>query len=33
MANKYVWLSLNPVRRKIDFYPKSIATRIEKSHS
>lgn len=33
MANKYVWLSLDPIRRKIDFYPKSIATRIEKSYN
>lgn len=27
---KICWLSIDPVRRKIDFYPKSIATRIEK---
>ena len=27
-----VWLSIDPVRRKIDFYPKSIALRIEKSY-
>ena len=25
-----VWLSLDPVRRKVDFYPKEIAKRIEK---
>ena len=28
-----VWLSVDPVRRKIDFYPKSIAQRIEKAFS
>ena len=27
---KICWLSVDPVRRKVDFYPKSIATRIEK---
>ena len=26
------WLSIDPVRRKIDFYPKNIALRIEKSY-
>ena len=26
-----VWLSVDPVRRKVDFYPKLIAERIEKS--
>ena len=26
-----VWLSVDPVRRKVDFYPKPIAERIEKS--
>lgn len=31
--NKYVWLSLDPGRRKIDFYPKSIAARIEKCYN
>ncbi len=27
------WLSIDPVRRKVDFYPKNIAVRIEKSYS
>ena len=31
MANYCVWLSVDPVRRKIDFYPKPIATIIEKA--
>ena len=31
MTNHCVWLSIDPVRRKIDFYPKPIATRIEKA--
>ena len=26
-----VWLSVDPVRRKIDFYPRAIASRIEQS--
>jgi len=25
MANHCVWLSIDPVRRKVDFYPKPIA--------
>jgi hypothetical protein len=25
-----VWLSVDPVRRKIDFYPRAFASRIEK---
>jgi hypothetical protein len=28
--NNIVWLSVDPVRRKVDFYPKEIAKRIEK---
>lgn len=28
-----VWLSVDPVRRKVDFYPKAISLRIEKSFS
>ena len=28
-----VWLSVDPARRKIDYYPKNIALRIEKSYS
>lgn len=28
-----VWLSVDPVRRKVDFYPKAIAQRIEKEYS
>lgn len=28
-----VWLSVDPVRRKVDFYPKTIAQRIEKEFS
>lgn len=31
MTNHCVWLSIDPVRRKVDFYPKPIATRIEKA--
>lgn len=31
MANQCVWISIDPVRRKVDFYPKPIATRIEKA--
>ena len=31
MANYCVWLSVDPLRRKIDFYPKPIAKRIEKA--
>lgn len=31
MANHCVWLSVDPVRRKVDFYPRPIATRIEKA--
>ena len=27
------WLSIDPVRKKVDFYPKNIALRIEKSYS
>ena len=27
------WLSIDPVRRKVDFYPKNIAVKIEKSYS
>lgn len=26
-----VWLFIDPVRRKVDFYPKPISERIEKS--
>jgi len=29
MSNRIVWLSLDPIRKKIDFYPKAIAMRIE----
>ena len=32
MSNRIVWLSLDPVRRKIDFYPKAIAMLIEKKY-
>ena len=28
-----VWLSIDPVRRKVDFYPRHIALRIEKSYN
>ena len=28
-----VWLSVDPVRHKVDFYPKAISLRIEKSFS
>jgi hypothetical protein len=31
MTKHCVWLSVDPVRRKVDFYPKPIATRIEKA--
>ena len=27
------WLSVDPVRRKVDFYPKAIAARIERDYS
>ena len=27
------WLSVDPVRRRVDFYPRSIAARIEKAYS
>ena len=30
--NKVAWASLDPVRNKIDFYPKTIAARIEKAY-
>tara|TARA_R110002072_G_scaffold244302_1_gene403637 strand:+ start:7083 stop:8132 length:1050 start_codon:yes stop_codon:yes gene_type:complete len=30
--NNYVWLSLDPVNRKIDFYPKIIAAKLEDSY-
>ena len=30
--NKVVWASLDPVRNNIDFYPKTIAARIEKEY-
>ena len=26
------WVSVDPVRRKVDFYPRAIALRIEKSY-
>ena len=32
IVNKVVWASLDPVRNKIDFYPKSIAERIEHAY-
>jgi hypothetical protein len=31
MANHCVWLSIDPVRCKVDFYPRPIAKRIEKA--
>ena len=31
MINHCVWLSVDPVCRKVDFYPRPIATRIEKA--
>ena len=31
MTNHCIWLSVDPVRCKVDFYPKTIATRIEKA--
>lgn len=30
---KIVWASIDPVRKQIDFYPKAIATKIEKAYS
>lgn len=30
-TQKVVWLSVDPVRRKLDFYPRAIASRVEKS--
>ena len=32
-AEEVVWLSLDPVRCKLDFYPRVIAERIEKAYS
>lgn len=32
MSNRVVWLSLDPVRRKIDYYPKSLSMRIEEKY-
>ena len=29
---KVCWVSVDPVRRKVDFYPKSIAARVEKAY-
>ena len=31
--SKVCWLSIDPVRRKVDFYPRSIALRIEESYN
>lgn len=31
MTNHCIWLSVDPVRRKVDFYPRPISTRIEKA--
>ena len=31
-AVKVCWLSVDPVRRKLDFYPRAIASRIEKAY-
>jgi len=31
MTNHCAWLSVDPLRRKVDFYPRPIATRIEKA--
>lgn len=33
MSCEIAWLSVDPVRRKVDFYPRSIAQRIEKSYN
>jgi len=33
MSAKVCWLSVDPVRRKVDFYPRAIAMRVEKSFS
>lgn len=30
---EFVWVSVDPVRRRVDVYPKSIANRIEKSYN
>lgn len=32
MVKYCVWLSIDPVKRKLDFYPKNIALKIEKSY-
>lgn len=32
MSNSIVWLSVDPVNHKVDFYPHSIATQIEKKY-
>ena len=31
--SQFVWASVDPVRRKVDIYPKTIALRIEKSYN
>ena len=31
--SEFVWASVDPVRRKLDIYPKAIALRIEKSYN
>ena len=31
-STEVCWLSVDPVRRKVDFYPRPIAARIEKSY-
>uniref|UniRef100_A0A6U7KI92 U-box domain-containing protein n=1 Tax=Haptolina brevifila TaxID=156173 RepID=A0A6U7KI92_9EUKA len=33
MSHKVCWLSIDPVRRKVDIYPKAISVRLEKSFS
>ena len=32
MTSHICWLSVDPVRRKVDFYPRNIAAKIEKKY-
>lgn len=32
MSHQYVWLSIDPINKKIDYYPKLIAEKIEKAY-
>ncbi len=32
MSHQYVWLSIDPINKKINYYPKLIAEKIEKAY-